>query len=74
MADHSYHIKIKKEYASAILKELQQAEAIEIIEDVVPEWQKQEARKRLTEMKTNSLLSISRDDFFIDLDEDDEKI
>ncbi len=74
MGDHSYHIIIKKEYASAILKELQQAEAIEIIEDVVPEWQKQEARKRLNEMKTNSLLSISRDDFFIGLDEDDEKI
>lgn len=38
-----YHIRIKKEYASAILEDLQQVEAIEIMEEPIPEWQKQES-------------------------------
>ncbi|HTM92793.1 MAG TPA: addiction module protein [Flavisolibacter sp.] len=74
MSDSIYHIKIKKEYASAILEDLKQVDAIEIIEEPIPEWQKKESLKRLQEMKENPSSSISEEDFLKALDEDDEKV
>jgi len=44
------HLRIKKEYAAALLEHLKKEEAIEIIEDEVldiPEWQKEAVRKTL---------------------------
>jgi predicted transcriptional regulator len=70
MESAMYHIRIKKEYASAILEDLQQVEAIEIMEEPIPEWQKQESLKRLAEMKANPSTAISEKDFFKDLDAD----
>ena len=63
MNETTYHIKIKKEYASAILEDLQQVAAIEIVEEI-PEWQKKEARKRLTEMKSNTGKVLNETAFF----------
>jgi len=63
MSDTTYHIKIKKEYASAILEDLQQVEAIEIVEDI-PEWQQQEALKRLAAMKLDTSSTIAESEFF----------
>ena len=40
MSESIYHIKIKKEYASAIIEDLKQVDAIEIVEEPIPEWQK----------------------------------
>lgn len=74
MSDSIYHIRIKKEYASAILEDLKQVDAIEIIEEPIPEWQKKESLKRLQEMKENPSSSISEEDFLKALDEDDEKV
>ncbi len=70
MSDTTYTIKIKKEYASAILEDLKQVDAIEILEEPIPEWQKQESLKRLAEMKTNPDLQISEEDFLKKLDEE----
>ncbi|MFC4231002.1 hypothetical protein ACFOW1_03810 [Parasediminibacterium paludis] len=63
MSETTYHIKIKKEYASAILEDLQQVEAIEIVEDI-PEWQQQEALKRLSSMKLDISSTITEEAFF----------
>lgn len=63
MSDTTYHIKIKKEYASAILEDLQQVEAIEILEDI-PEWQQREALKRLAAMKHYTSNIITEEVFF----------
>ena len=63
MSDTTYHVKIKREYASAILENLLQADAIEIIEDVVPVWQQEETLKRLQQMKENSVEAVSHEDF-----------
>jgi Mg/Co/Ni transporter MgtE len=63
MSDTTYHIKIKKEYASAILEDLQQVEAIEIVEDI-PEWQQEEALKRLAAMKHDAFNIITEEAFF----------
>lgn len=70
MSDTTYTIKIKKEYASAILEDLKQVDAIEILQEPVPEWQKQESLKRLAEMKANPDSQISEGDFFKKLDEE----
>ena len=71
MSDMTYTIKIRKEYASAILEDLKQVDAIEIMEEPIPEWQKQESIKRLAEMKENPGSQISEEDFFKSLDEDE---
>ncbi len=59
MSETTYTIKIKKEYASAILEDLKQVDAIEILEEPIREWQKQESIKRLADMKANPGLQIS---------------
>ena len=70
MSETTYTIKIKKEYASAILEDLKQVDAIEIIEEPIPEWQKKESLKRLAEMKANPGSQISEEDFFKSLNKD----
>ncbi len=64
MSDTTYTIKIKKEYASAIIEDLIRVDAIEIIEETIPEWQKAESIKRLSEMKTNPSCARSEEEFF----------
>ena len=72
MPDTTYTIKIKKKYASAIIEDLKQVDAIEIVEDPIPEWQKEESIKRLAEMKNNSSSALSEDEFFRALEIPDE--
>jgi hypothetical protein len=53
-ASTSYHIRIKKSYAAAILQDLQKLDAIELLPEsdiVIPESQKKEIRKRIKEMQ-----------------------
>ncbi len=71
MSDTTYTIKIKKEYASAILEDLKQVDAIEILEEPIPEWQKQESAKRLEEMKDNPGSQISEESFYKLLDDEE---
>ncbi len=45
----TYHIIIKKEYASAVIEDLQKMDALEILPDEaysVPQWQIDEVRRR----------------------------
>ena len=72
MSETTYTIKIKKEYASAILEDLKQVDAIEIMEEPIPEWQKKESLKRFAEMKVNPGSQISEEDFFNSLDKDEQ--
>lgn len=74
MADSIYHIKIKKEYACAIIEDLKQADAIEIVEEPIPEWQKKESLKRLEAMKQNPSSSISEENFFKALETPDAEV
>ncbi|MEO6454944.1 MAG: addiction module protein [Ginsengibacter sp.] len=69
MDETTYTIKIKNEYASAILEDLKQVDAIEIMKEPIPEWQKTESIKRLAEMRANPASQISEEDFFKTLDE-----
>ncbi len=72
MSETTYTIKIKKDYASAILEDLKQVDAIEIMEEPIPEWQKQESLKRLAKMKANPGSQISEENFFKSLDDDEQ--
>ena len=71
MDDTIYHIKIKKEYVSAMLEDLQQTDAIEIIENETPGWQMAEVVKRRQAIKENPSLLISEEEFFKALESDD---
>lgn len=45
----SYHIIIRKDYASAIKEDLQKPDAVEVLPDIaydIPQWQIDEVRKR----------------------------
>ncbi len=72
MEDQVYHIKIKKEYASALLEDLRQVDAIEIIAEPIPEWQKKETLKRLAEMKADPSSTLNEEQFLKAMDEEDE--
>lgn len=69
MSDTTYTIKIKKEYASAVIEDLKQVDAIEILEEPVAEWQKEESLKRLAEMKEDPSSALSEEEFLKGLDE-----
>ena len=61
-ATTTYHIRIKKNYAAAILKDLQKLDAVEFLPEpdvVIPEWQKKEVRKRIKEIQKNPAKAIS---------------
>ena len=50
----TYHIRIKKEYAAAVIEDLQKMKAVELVKEEngdVPEWQKKEVRKRVKEIE-----------------------
>ena len=52
----TFHLRIKKEYAAALPEHLKREDAIEIIEDEVPdipEWQKEAVRKTLASVQQN---------------------
>jgi hypothetical protein len=52
----TFHLRIKKEYAAAMIEQLKKDDAIEIIEDAIsdiPEWQKEAVRKTLAQVQQN---------------------
>ena len=63
MSETTYTIRIKKEYASAIIEDLKQVDAIEIVEEPIPEWQKEETLKRLYEMKEYPTKALTEEEF-----------
>jgi len=72
MPDITYTIKIKKEYASAIIEDLKQVDAIEILEGPVSQWQQEESLKRLSAMKADPSSTLTEEEFFKALDNENE--
>jgi hypothetical protein len=63
MADTIYYIRIKKNYASDVIKDLQKMDAVELLEEPpVPEWQKKEVRKRLKDLQKSPSKAVSWND------------
>lgn len=62
MAD-TMHIRIKKNYAADIIKDLQKPDAVELLAEApIPDWQKKEVRKRLKDLKKTPSKGINRND------------
>lgn len=60
MSGTSYHIRIKKNYAADVIKDLQKMDAVELLEQPpIPEWQKKEVHKRLKDIQKNRVQSIN---------------
>ncbi len=56
----TYHIRIKKNYAADVIKDLQKMDAVELLkEPPIPEWQKREVRKRLKDLQKNPSKGLS---------------
>jgi hypothetical protein len=60
---NTLYVRIKKDYAAAIIKDLQKLDAVELLEEApVPEWQKKEVRKRLKDLEKNPSKAVSWND------------
>lgn len=60
--DEVYHIRIKKSYASDVIEDLRKMEAVELLEEPpIPDWQKEEVRRRLEELKKDTSKAIPWD-------------
>jgi hypothetical protein len=68
MNNQTYTLTIKKDYAFAKLEALMLDDAIELIPNIVPEWQITESLRRLAEMKSNPSSMIDEKDFFNSVD------
>ncbi|WP_254411837.1 hypothetical protein [Dyadobacter diqingensis] len=67
-----YHIRVKKEYATSVIEDLQKMEAIEILTDdnetEISQWQMDLVNQRIKKYKDNSALLIEEDPAFKILD------
>lgn len=58
--DDTLYIRIKKDYAADVIKDLQKLNAVELLEDPpIPEWQKKEVRKRLKGLQKTPSKAVS---------------
>lgn len=65
------HIRIKKDYAAAIIKDLEKMEALEMLSDNdIPDWHIQIVTERLEEYKKNPKLALDFDDAMDDLEKE----
>lgn len=71
MEETVYHITIKKEYALAVMEELQQNDAITIVQENIPEWQIAKSRKRIKSMLENPCNNLTVKQFFDTLDNEE---
>ena len=69
-----YHIRIKKEYAAAVIEDLQKMDAVELIPDIedypVPEWQMAIVRERMINYKANPDQALDFDSAMDDIEKD----
>jgi hypothetical protein len=67
----TFHIRIKKDYAADVIKDLVKMEALEMITDSdVPEWHMQIVNERMEEYKKNPKLAQDFDDAMDDIDKE----
>ena len=68
------HIRIKKEYATAVIEDLQKLDAVEIVPEQeafdVPQWQQDEVRRQIVKYMDHPELLIDEDTFLNMLNED----
>ena len=56
----TFYVRIKKNYAVAIIKDLERLDALELLREApIPDWQKKEVRKRLKDLQKSPSKAIS---------------
>ena len=70
----TYHIRIKQGYAAAIIKDLQQKDAVELVPESeafeIPKWQQELVLNRIEKSNKNPELLLDEDTFFSLLNEE----
>ncbi|MES2701427.1 MAG: addiction module protein [Bacteroidota bacterium] len=68
----TFHVKIKKDYAAAILKDLEKMDAVELLieDDTIPEWQVNLVNERMAEYKKNPGIALDFDEAMDDIEKD----
>jgi len=70
----TYHIRVKKEYAAAIIEDLQKMDAVEILPEEeafeIPRWQQEEVNHRISKYKKDADDLIDEDTFLNMLNEE----
>ena len=67
----TFHIRIKKDYAADVIKDLVKMEALEMVEDSdVPEWHMQIVTERMEEYKKNPKLAQDFDEAMDDIEKE----
>ena len=66
----TYHIRVKKEYANPVIKDLQQMDAVELLPDDVPQWQMDVVGQRMAEYKRNPISFQDFDDAMNDIEKE----
>lgn len=67
----TYHVRIKKDYATAILKDLEKLDAVELLPDTdIPEWHIAMVSERLEEYKRNPSMGTDFDEAMDDIEKD----
>lgn len=70
---HTYHIRVKKDYAAAVIEDLQKMDAVELMpagtDTDVPHWQQEEVRRRIEKYKNDPGQMIDEAAFFKMLEE-----
>ncbi len=62
--DGYYFLRIKKDYASAVIEDLQKLDAVELLDaddNNIPEWQKKEVLSRLQVLKDDPASGVDWD-------------
>jgi len=59
--EETYHIRIKKDYATDIIKDLQKMKALEVLHDDIPEWHFAIVNERLAEYYKNPSIAEDTD-------------
>ncbi|MES2704489.1 MAG: addiction module protein [Bacteroidota bacterium] len=69
-----YHLRIKEAYAAAVIEDLKNNDAVELITDEdaydIPQWQKDEVRRRVAKYRDNPEQMLDEDAFYKMLDEE----
>ena len=68
--DETYHIRIKKDYATAIIKDLEKMEAVELITDDIPAWHISVVNERMEEYRKDPSSAIDLDKALNDIEKE----
>ena len=65
-----YHIRIKKDYADAIIKDLEKMDALEVLHEDIPGWHMAVVNERLEEYRKNPSQALDFDEAMTDIEND----